>query len=120
MIGSSPLAQFEDYLTEAEVCKRFSRWLGVRELREARRNGQIEYATGKKGVILYDPVSVANYLNRKITPCQPQNGSGNIEVTGSVVSLVRTISTPTGGTSADDELVERVLTQKFSPKRKND
>ncbi|MGY4399883.1 hypothetical protein [Bradyrhizobium sp. USDA 3315] len=118
--ATNPLAPFDHYVTEAEVCKRFSRFLGARELREARRKKEIEFLNGKKGAILYNPDSIAEYLKRKITPCQPQqNGFGNIEASGSAVSLVPTTFTPTGGTSESDELVAKVLIQKFSRKPKN-
>ncbi|WP_338692044.1 hypothetical protein V5279_38015 [Bradyrhizobium sp. 26S5] len=127
MIGSisagsaaSPLAPFDELLTEIEVCERYSHLLGERELREARRDRQIAFVTGKKGAILYRPAWVADYLNRKITPCQPlHSGSGNTETIGSTASLGPITSTHIGGTVEQDELVAEVLTRKYLPKLKS-
>lgn len=116
----SPLAQFDELVTETEVCERYSHLLGERELREARRNKKIEFYTGKRGAILYRPEWVAEYLNRKITPCQPpQSGSGNTGTIGSTGSRAPTIFTHTGGTVEQDELVAEVLTRKYLPKLKS-
>ena len=73
----NPLARFDDLITEAEICKRYVHLLSERELRQARRNKSIDHVTGKKGMIQYRPVWIAQYLDRKVTKCQPQQvGSG--------------------------------------------
>lgn len=91
---SNPLAEFDELLTEQEVCKRNPQLLSDRELREARRNNEIAFVTGKQGQISYRPSWVAEYLHRKITPCQrPLDASGNTETIGSAVSLAPTTST---------------------------
>jgi hypothetical protein len=114
----NPLAQFEDLMSEADVCERYENLLGERELRNARRNNAVAYVTGKKGMILYRPAWIAEYLKRKVTLCQPQQvGSGNTGITGSGASPTLTISTPAGGISAQSEHVVEVLTRKFLPKR---
>jgi hypothetical protein len=113
-----PLARFDDLMTEAEVCKRYGNLLSERELRQARRNNAIAFVTGKKGMIQYRPVWIAQYLDRKVTLCQPQQvGSGNTGITGSGTSPTPIISTPAGGISAQSEHVVEVLTRKFLPKR---
>jgi hypothetical protein len=118
--NASPLAEFDDLLTERQVLERYPQVLSERELRKARSENQILFLVGKKGQIHYHPVWLADYLKRKITPChRPQSGSGNTEIIGSAVSLVRTISMPAGGTSEQNERVAEVLTQKFLPKRKS-
>jgi len=115
----NPLAQFDDLMTEAEVCERYGNLLGERELRQARRNNAVGFVTGKKGMILYHPAWIAQYLERKVTLCQPrQLGSGNTADTGSAAPLAPTISTPAGGTSEQNEHVAEVLTRKFLPKPK--
>lgn len=117
VVTLSPLAEFDDMMTEAEICKRYCHLLSDRELREARRNGQISFGRGKRGLVVYRPAWIADYLNRKIIPCQPQqNGSGNTEAIGSVALPAPNISTPVGGTSESDERVAEVLRQKFSRK----
>jgi hypothetical protein len=114
----NPLAGFDDLLTEAEVCERYVNLLGERELRNARRNNEVAFLTGKKGMILYRPAWIAQYLERKVTLCQPQQvGSGNMGITGSGASPTPIISTPAGGISAQSEHVVEVLTRKFLPKR---
>jgi hypothetical protein len=116
----SPLAPFDDLMTEAEVCDRYANLLSERELRNARRNNEIAYVTGKKGMILYPPAEVAEYLKQKVTPCQRQQvGSGNTGITGSRASPIQIISTPAGGISAENEHVAAVLTRKFSPKHES-
>jgi hypothetical protein len=113
-----PLARFDDLMTEAEVCKRYVNLLSERELRQARHNKSIDYVTGKKGMIHYRPAAIAQYLERKVTKCQPQQvGSGNTGTTGSGVSPTPIISTPAGGISEQSEHVVEVLTRKFLPKR---
>ena len=105
-------------MTEAEVCKRYGNLLSERELRNARRNNEVAFVTGKKGMILYRPAWIAQYLERKVTLCQPQQlGSGNMGITGSGASPIPIISTPAGGISAQSEHVVEVLTRKFLPKR---
>jgi hypothetical protein len=114
----NPLARFDDLITEAEICKRYVHLLSERELRQARRNKSIDHVTGKKGMIQYRPVWIAQYLDRKVTKCQPQQvGSGNTGITGSGASPTPIISTPAGGISAQSEHVVEVLTRKFLPKR---
>jgi hypothetical protein len=114
----NPLARFDDLLTETEVCERYVNLLSERELRQARRNKSIDYVTGKKGMIHYRPAVIAQYLERKVTKCQPQQvGSGNTGITGSAASPIPIISTPAGGISAQSEHVVEVLTRKFLPKR---
>jgi hypothetical protein len=114
----NPLAPFDDLMTEAEVCERFGNLLSERELRHARRNNEVAFVTGKKGMILYRPAWIAQYLERKVTLCQPQQvGSGNTGITGSGASPIPIISTPAGGISAQSEHVVEVLTRKFLPKR---
>jgi hypothetical protein len=83
--NASPLAEFDDLLTEEEVCERFSHLLSDRELREARRKNEIAYVTGKQGRICYRPTWVADYLTRKITPCHRPLASGTTEIIGSAV-----------------------------------
>lgn len=116
---TNPLAQFDDLLTEAEVCKRYSRLLGLRELRDARQQGLIAFMNGKKSQPLYWPAWIADYLQQKVTPCQrQQSGFGNTEITGSAALPGPSTCTPAGGTSESDERVAEVLTQKFSRKLK--
>src|SRR5450759_2516033 len=106
----SPLAHFDDLMTETEVCERYVHLLGQRELRQARCDGSIEFFTGKKGMILYRPAWVAGYLERKVTPChRPRDGSGNMGTTGSEASQIPIISTLAGGTSEQNERVAEVL-----------
>ena len=113
-----PLAGFDELMTEAEVCKRYGNLLSERELRNARRNNEVAFVTGKKGMILYRPAWIAQYLERKVTLCQPQQpGSGNMGITGSGASPIPIISMPAGGISAQSEHVVEVLTRKFLPKR---
>jgi hypothetical protein len=114
----NPLAQFDELMTEAAVCKRYANLLSERELRQARRNNLIHFVTGKKGMIHYRPAWIAQYLERKVTLCQPQRvGSGNTVITGLGASPTPIISTPAGGISAQSEHVVEVLTRKFLPKR---
>jgi hypothetical protein len=116
----SPLAAFDDLMTEAEVCERYAHLIGQRELRQARFDGSIEFFTGKKGMILYRPACVAEYLERKVTRChRPRNGSGNTATTGSGPLPTPTTSMPVGGTSEQNEHVAEVLTRKFSLKRES-
>ena len=116
----SPLAQFDDLMTEAEVCERYANLLSERELRKARANNAIAFVTGKKGMILYRPAWIAEYLKRKVTLCQLQQGvSGNTGIIGSSASAIPIISTPAGGISTENEHVVEVLTRKYSPKRES-
>jgi len=116
-LNACPLAPFNDLLTEQEACERFSHLLSDRELREARRKGKIKFITGKKGQILYRPRWLADYMNGKITQCDPAlHASGNTETIGSAVSLAPTISMPVGGTSEQERRAAEVLQQKFLPK----
>jgi hypothetical protein len=118
-LNACPLAAFDELLTEQEACERFSHLLSDRELREARRKGEIAFVTGKKGQISYRPNCLAEYLKRKITPCRPPlDASGNTEIIGSAVSLAPTTSMPVGGTSEQDGHVAEHLRRKFLPKLK--
>jgi hypothetical protein len=115
----NPLAGFDDLMTEAEVCECYASLLSERELRQARRKGEVAFVTGKKGMIHYRPAALAQYLERKVTKCQPQQlGSGNTADTGSAAPLAPTISMSAGGTSEQNERVVEVLTRKFSPRPK--
>ena len=115
---TTPLAEFDDLMTEAEVCKRYANLLSERELRQARRNNEIAYVTGKKGMILYPPAALRQYLERKVTLCQPQQvGSGNTGTTGSAAPPIPITSTPVGGTSAQSEHVVEALKRKYLPRR---
>jgi len=116
-LNACPLAAFDELLTEQVACERFSHLLSDRELREARRKGKIKFITGKKGQILYRPRWLADYMNGKITQCDPAlHASGNTETIGSAVSLAPTISMPVGGTSEQERRAAEVLQQKFLPK----
>ena len=113
----SPLAVFDDLMTEQRVLEQYETLLSKKELRDARRKNEITFVTGKKGQISYRPVWIASYLERKITKCRsPHNASGNTETTGSAVPLIRTTSMPAGGTSEQDTRAAEVLQQKFLPK----
>jgi hypothetical protein len=117
---ASPLAVFDELLTEAEVCERFVHLLSDRELREARRKNVIQFITGKKGQISYHPDWIADYLKRKITTClRPRDESGSTGVTGSAGSLVPITSMAVGGTNEHDAHAAEVLTRKFLPKLKS-
>ena len=119
-LNACPLAAFDELLTEQVACERFSHLLSDQELREARRKGKIKFITGKKGQILYRPRWLADYMNGKITPCDPPlHASGNTETIGSAVSLAPTISMPAGGTSEQDGHVAEHLRRKFLPKLKS-
>ena len=119
-LNACPLAAFDELLTEQLACERFSHLLSDRELREARRKGKIKFITGKKGQILYRPRWLADYMNGKITPCDlALHASGNTEIIGSAVPLVRTTSMPAGGTNEQHGHVAKVLQQKFLPKLKS-
>ena len=117
-VKASSLAAFDDMLTEQQVCERYKHLVSDRELREARRKGEISFVTGKKGQISYHPDWITDYFNRKITPCHRQP-AGNTGVIGSAVSLAPTISMPVGGTNEQDARVAEVLTRKFLPKLKS-
>lgn len=113
---SAPLAEFDDLMSEAKVCERYAHLVSERELRKARINSTIAFVTGKKGMILYRPEWIAEYLKHKVTPCRQAQSFGSTADTGSGASLAPSISTPCGGTSGDDEQVAAALTLKFSPK----
>jgi hypothetical protein len=120
LMSSSPLALFDDMLTEEQVCERYSRLLSSKELREARRKGEITFVKGKKGQISYHPAWVVSYLNRKITRChRPQDDSGNMGGIGSAASLAPTTFTPAGGTNDQHARVAEALKRKFLPKPKS-
>ena len=117
---ANSLTSFDDLLTEEKVCEKYHHLVSEKELRAARRSGEIAFITGKKGAVLYRPASVAKYLNRKVTPCRPQQAEfGNTAGTGSVASPVRTTFTHAGGISEQDAHVAEVLRRKFSPKPKS-
>ena len=114
---TSPLAALDELLTEQQVCEQYKLLLSDRELREARRRGEITFVTGKKGQISYHPDWLADYLKRKITTCH-RPSAGNTEATGSAAPPAPTASMPVGGTSEQDARVAEVLTRKFLPKLK--
>ena len=116
MLENPVLKHFEELLSESDVCKRFSALLGVRELRRARQNGEIDYVSGKKGAVLYHPSAVAAYLSNKEVKCQ--NGSGNMVNTGLEQRAIPITSMPSGTTSESERLLADHLARKFSAKRK--
>jgi hypothetical protein len=113
------LAWFKELMTEAEVCDRFPNLISEAELLIARRNGQIKFTKGKKGVILYHPDDFATYLQRKVTQCPQRQDSGSTMSIGSLASRIPISSTPAGTTSERDALVAEHLAQKFSARRKS-
>jgi hypothetical protein len=55
MISDLPtLDSFDSLITEADVCERFPHLVGPKELRAARKKGDIAFVSGK-GIILYHP-----------------------------------------------------------------
>ena len=119
----SALASFDELITESEVCRKYSHLLSERELRLARQHKQISFVTGKKGMILYHPVGIAEYLERKVTPsCQQLQHhvvSGSTANIGSSALPTAITSMPAGGTSEQNEHVAAVLTRKFLAKRES-
>lgn len=101
-----PLRQYDEMLTEQQVCERFKLLVSPRELRKARQNGEIAYLPGKKGVPLYHPDDLADYLSRKEIKAVPLRRSPT-NVTG-----------PSGMTEEAERLLDAHLRQKYSKKPK--
>jgi hypothetical protein len=116
------LSRFDEFLTEQQVCERYALFVGQRELRKARRNGEIAFVPGKKGVPLYHPDAIAAYLDSKEVKCRernpPRESSSNSGDIGSGVPTAPPSSTPTGMTEEADRLLEDHLAQKYSKRQK--
>ena len=115
-----PLSRFDELLTEKDVCERYPLLVGPMELRRARRNGEIDFVAGKKGVVFYHPEALAAYLERKEVKCQktPEESSSNTAGTGSGGPTERPSSTPTAMTEEADRLLEDHLERKYSTKQR--
>lgn len=117
---ANPLATFDQLVTEAEACKRYPLLLSLRELRKARQNAEIAWTEGKKGVVLYHPGDLAEYLSSKshrVSQCQI--GSGNTVGIGSPAPTAPKRSTRTGTTTEDAQRVAERLAQKYSTRQKS-
>jgi hypothetical protein len=110
------LARYTEMMTEKEVCDdpRLGHLLSAAELRRARAAGAIEFLAGKRGVTLYHPDAIAEYLKRKERPCR--NGSGNTGDTGFAESATLRSSTPAGTTPPEDAKLAEHLARKYSTK----
>jgi hypothetical protein len=102
-----PLRRYDEFLTEQQVCERFRLFVGQRELRKARQNGDIAFMPGKRGTPLYHPDDLAAYLHRKeIKAVSSRRGPAN--ATGS-----------SGMTEEAARLLEDRFERKFLKKRKD-
>ena len=113
------LARFDQLLTEQQVCERYSLLVGARELRNARKRGDINYFPGKNGMALYHPDDLAAYLQRKeVKTCppkdQPRKSFSSTADTGSPTPTARRSSMRTGMTQEADRLLDAHLRQKYS------
>lgn len=115
-----PLSRFDELLTEKQVCERYPLLVGPLELRRARRNGEIDFVAGKKGVVFYHPEALAAYLERKEVKCQrtQERSSSNMVDTGSAGPTARRSSMRTAMIEEGDRLLESHLEQKYSMKQK--
>ena len=117
---SRSVSYFCELIKEEEVLKRFGDLVGAKELRDARRDQRIVFTKGKKGMVLYHPSDISDFLERKVSQCQQQRHDfGNTAAIGSAELPVPNIYTPVGGTSEQDERAAAALTRKFSPKLKS-
>jgi hypothetical protein len=114
---ASGLARYSQMMTETEVCRdeRLRHVISLAELRSARRQGAIAFLQGKRGVHLYHPDDLADYLSRKEKPAC-QTDSGNIVATGSGISGTPRCSMPAGTTNGDDAKLADHLARKYLPK----
>jgi hypothetical protein len=102
-----PLRRYDEFLTEQQVCERYGLFVGQRELRKARQNGEIAFVSGKRGVPLYHPDDLAAYFHRK-----------EIKAVSSRRSPTNVIG-PSGMTEEAARLLEDRFERKFLKKRKD-
>lgn len=69
------LDYFDQLLSEQHVVERYSSFIGLRELRGARRNGEIAFVRGKRGAVFYHPDDLAEFLSRLLVLAAPSAGA---------------------------------------------
>lgn len=108
-------------LTEADAYNRFGKILEDKELRLARKRGELGYYR-RKGQILYREDELLSFVKALlegsyVAPCR-ENTSSSSASTGSIASRVRGISTASGMTPELEKSAADLLRQQISSKPK--